>query len=389
MQRTEKCMSKLERMNKTLKHEEPDRVPISDFFWNGFLEQWRESKDFPEDADINRYYDLDYLVTMPNTDPHIKSFEIIKNTHQEIVIRTGFEAVIKRKKDNQMPLWLGFDTDSIDKVKAFLFEDPWDERRFFKSGDHQIEGVEENFSQDIPAWTDSLNSLWQDFPLYGSVCEGYETLWRIIGSENALLWMAMYPDEMGRFITRINEFSVALVKAQIKAADGKLDGMMIWGDVAYNGGMLFSPEYWRKYFKPGVKSIIDVCHENGIPVIYHGCGDVSAVFEDFIEIGTDAYNPLQANSGLDVVELRRKYGHRIAFSGNMDVIQWGKAGYDELRKIVLTKLNAAKGGGYIFQSDNSVPDTVSVDSYEYVIDLVREYGKYPLKLGEYNIDDIE
>jgi len=33
MERTANCLAKLERMNKALRHEEPDRVPVSDFFW--------------------------------------------------------------------------------------------------------------------------------------------------------------------------------------------------------------------------------------------------------------------------------------------------------------------------------------------------------------------
>ena len=91
-------------------------------------------------------------------------------------------------------------------------------------------------------------------------------------------------------------------------------------------------------------------------MIYHGCGNATTIFEDFIEMGLDSYNPLEAKSGLDVVELRRKYGHRMGFCGNMDVLTWANAPMEELRRHVLRKLNAAKGGGYIFQSDHSVPE---------------------------------
>jgi uroporphyrinogen-III decarboxylase len=54
----------------------------------------------------------------------------------------------------------------------------------------------------------------------------------------------------------------------------------------------------------------------------------------------------------------------------------------------MRKLNAAKGGGMIFQSDHSVPSNVSAENYEYVVDLVREYGQYPLELGEHDIPDL-
>jgi len=203
-----------------------------------------------------------------------------------------------------------------------------------------------------------------------------------------MLWIGEYPDEVQRFVERIHEFSLELAKAQIRAAGGMLDGMVIWGDVAYKRGMLFSPDYWRRVFKPGVKAIVELCHAHNLPVIYHGCGNASRILEDFAEIGVDAYNPLEAKAGLDVVELRRRLGHRLAFCGNMDVLVWARAGEEELTRVVLTKLNAAKGGGYIFQSDHSVPGDVPPRSYEYVVNLVREYGKYPLRLGEYDLADM-
>jgi uroporphyrinogen-III decarboxylase len=273
-------------------------------------------------------------------------------------------------------------------MRAFQFDDPFDERRYFAAGDDQINGVGDTFVRNLPAWIDRVNSVWEDFPVFGSVCEAHETIWRILGSERVMYWMGEHPDEIARFVERIHEFSLGLVKAQIKAAAGRLDGMVIWGDVAYKKGMLFSPAYWRQHFKPVVKSLVDECHRHGLMVIYHGCGNVNRVFEDFIETGIDAYNPLEAKAGLDVVDLRRRFGHRVAFCGNMDVMLWAAGSKDELKAAVLRKLNAAKGGGYLFQSDHSVPSNVSAESYEYVVNLVREYGRYPLKLGEYDIPEI-
>ena len=73
----------------------------------------------------------------------------------------------------------------------------------------------------------------------------------------------------------------------------------------------------------------------------------------------------------------------------MNIIEWADCNDEELKAIVLRKLNAAKGGGLIFQSDHSVASNVSGHNYEYVVNLVREYGKYPLQLGEYDIPDLQ
>ena len=375
-------------MNRTLRHEEADRVPVSDFFWGSFIEKWRKEFGLTSDTDIYRYYDLDWIAATPNMDPHIKPFEILEENDEEVTVRTGFEAVIRKKFAEPMPQYMRFETDTLEKMKSFIFDDPWDERRYFKEGDNQLAGVGDGFARNLPAWVETVKALHPDFPVYGSVSEAHEELWRTIGTENVMMWIGLYPDEVGRFVMRLQEFLVEIAKAQIRAAAGMLDGMVVWGDVAYTRGMLFSPDYWRKWFKPCVKEIVEVCHGSGLPVIYHGCGNVSEIFEDYIDVAVDSYNPLEAKAGLDVIELRRQYGHRIGFCGNMDVVTWARGDKEELESTVMRKLNAAKGGGFIFQSDHSVPDNISPENYDYVVNMVREHGTYPLKLGEHDIQDI-
>ncbi|MDQ1256806.1 MAG: hypothetical protein QG656_1406, partial [Candidatus Hydrogenedentes bacterium] len=192
MQRTPNCLSKLERMNKALRHEEPDRVPISDFFWGGFLERWRRELGLAADTSIYQYYDLDWVVTVPNMDPHIKPFEILEENGEAVVVRTGFEAVIQKKLALPMPAFLKFETDTPEKMAAFQFDDPWDERRYLKGGDNQIAGVGDGFARNTPPWIDGVRALHPDIPVYGSICEAHEMLWRIIGSDQVLLWIAMY-----------------------------------------------------------------------------------------------------------------------------------------------------------------------------------------------------
>ena len=64
----------------------------------------------------------------------------------------------------------------------------------------------------------------------------------------------------------------------------------------------------------------------------------------------------------------------------MDVLLWAEGSFGQIRADVLRKLEAARGGGWIFQSDHSVPSNISAERYEFVLNLVREYGRYPLQL---------
>ena len=229
MTRSLKCLKKLDRMNKALNHEESDQVPISDFFWGSFIKRWRSELNLPADADPHKYYDLDWIVTIPNMDPKIQSFETIKEDETEVIVKTGFRTTMRKKFDFPMPEFIAWDTDTIEKLEVFEFDDPYDERRYFESGDNQIAGVGDGFERNSPPWIETVKKLHTDFPVYGSMIECSECLTRLIGQENALFWIGMYPDRLGACINRIGQFYLDCLKAQIKAAEGQLDGMVIWG----------------------------------------------------------------------------------------------------------------------------------------------------------------
>ncbi|MEI6779487.1 MAG: uroporphyrinogen decarboxylase family protein [Verrucomicrobiota bacterium] len=378
--RKENTLKKLERLNQALRHQEPDRVPISDFFWGGFTRRWRKELGLPDDASPYYHYDLDWVVTIPNMDPWIRPFETIKETSDEVVLKTGFGAIMHKHFEFPMPEMRAWETDTLEKLEQAQFDDPRSRRRFHEGGDNQIAGVGDGFERNSRPWIDTVKSLRPDFPIYGSMIEASECLTRLIGQQNSMLWMGEEPERMGAVINRIGAFYLECAKAEIDASKGLLDGFVIWGDVAYKKSTFMSPGYWREYFKPWVAQIAAYAHANGLPVIYHGCGNVKAIFQDYIDMKIDAYHPLEAKAGMDVVELRQKYGQCIGFCGNSNMQVWESGDREAIRREVLRKLNAARGGGYIFQSDHSVSSAVSGQTYDYIVKLVREFGTYPIAL---------
>jgi len=378
--RKENTLRKLTRLNKALRHEEADRVPVSDFFWGGFTRRWRQALGLPPDTNPYYHYDLDLIVTVPNMDPWIRPFETLSETPEEVVVKTGYGTIMHKHFEFPMPEMRAWELDTFDKLECAEFDDPRDRRRFYEAGDNQIAGVGDGFERNSPAWIDTVKSLRPDFPVYGSIGEVSECLTRLIGQQNAMLWMGEEPERMGAVINRIGAHYLECAKAEIDAGKGLIDGFVIWGDVAYKKGMFFSPRYWREYFKPWVAQITAYAHDNGLPVIYHGCGNCKTIFQDYIDMKVDGYNPLEVKAGMDCVDLRRQYGQGISFCGNSDVQVWESGDRTAIRREVLRKLNAAKGGGYIFMSDHSVSSAVSGETYDYIIKLVREFGNYPIQL---------
>ena len=377
---------KLWRIRTALSHQEPDRVPVSDFFWGGFVKRWREELGLASDANPYYYYDLDWICTVPNMDPWIRSFETLKETSEEVTVRTGFGAIMRKVYDFPMPEFMSFETDTLEKLEAAVetFDRPDDPRRYFSAGDNQIAGVGDGFERNSPPWVETVGSLWPDFPVFGSIVEVNEFMTRFIGPENHMLWVGLEPERMAAVIAKVGQFYFDCAKAQIEAAAGKLDGFVIWGDFAYKCGTFMHPDFWREHYKSWVRAITEYAHSRGLMVIYHGCGNVNRVIRDFAEMGIDAYNPLEAKAEMDAVNLRREIGHTLGFCGNSDIQIWETGDLEAIRREVMRKLNAAKGGGYIFQSDHSVASNVSGKTYDFIVKLVREYGRYPLALGEFD-----
>lgn len=363
-----------------LENKEGDRVPISDFFWTGFSKN--ANKFWGEGCDLYRKFDLDYIVINPNMDPIIKDFEVLRQTGEDIMVKTGFGATVMRRADLPMPHFDDFSVKTSGEMANFIIESARDKRRLHRAGQDQINCLGDQLLGPIPSWNERVGAYSADFPVFGSVCEGFEYIWRCIGTVNALTWMLEDEEAFATFLARIGDFVVEL--ARVQAEDERISGLYIWGDVAYVHSMMFSPETWREYFKPIVKRIIDVCHEAGLMTIYHGCGNASLIFEDFIEIGLDGYNPLEVKAGLDAVKLKEQFGGKLAYVGNIDVRALETGDKNKIAKEVLYKLKAGMGGGYVVQSDHSVSSEVSPESYEYMVSLVREYGVYPLDLERIN-----
>jgi uroporphyrinogen-III decarboxylase len=190
--------------------------------------------------------------------------------------------------------------------------------------------------------------------------------------------MVEEPELLGDFIKRVGDFVTGLTEYQIEESKGRLSGMYVWGDLAYVTGMLFSPVFWREHFKPITAKIVDICHKAGLMVIYHGCGKAYPVFGDMAEIGVDGYNPLECKAGLDAVELKKEFCGRLAFVGNYDVREIESGNRDRIKRQALYKLQCAAGGGWICQSDHSVTSDVAPDSYAYMVETIRDYGRFPL-----------
>jgi hypothetical protein len=125
------------------------------------------------------------------------------------------------------------------------------------------------------------------------------------------------------------------------------------------------------------------CHSKNMKVMLHSCGNVKEFIPMLIEAGLDCLQPLEVKAGMDVRELKGKYGDKLTFMGGIDVRLMNLPDKSKIEEEIRSKFEVAKkGGGYIYHSDHSIPHTVSFQDFCTVMELVKKYGAYEHPAGE-------
>jgi hypothetical protein len=195
-----RAQAKTERVMAALEHREADRVPVGEFFWTNFVRRCR--RQFGDSFNPYKHWDLDLIVVTPNMDPHISGIQVVEDSAERKVVRTGFGATIERHSTFPMPHYNDFDTKTFEQMEALEFDDPRDPRRYHAAIDDQINSVGDDLVLGLPSFVDRVNSCAEDFCVFGSVCEPYEMIWRIMGSENVLMKLAEAPERMASLRAR-------------------------------------------------------------------------------------------------------------------------------------------------------------------------------------------
>ncbi len=170
-----------------------------------------------------------------------------------------------------------------------------------------------------------------------------------------------------------------ILEADKRLTEYEQIGVLRMGDdMGYKSGTMISREQLRKFAFPWQKRCVDLAHKHGRPFILHSCGNLEAIMEDLIEyVGIDARHSFQDNI-TPVVDVKKKYGDRVAILGGIDLDKLCRLPADELQRYVTSVMSeCAVGGGYALGSGNSIPNYVSVQNYETMLKVGLKHGKYP------------
>jgi uroporphyrinogen decarboxylase len=355
-------MDSRQRILAALARRPPDRLPLWETtIWPETLGRWR-AEGLPRDVDFNEYFGLDPLTCVNDLfDP---SFGLPERTLEA----TDEYRVYVDRYGKTVKEWLRGSSPPSILEPAIRSPAEW-------------QGIKPRLTADEGKFDNpAAEAAYQAARAAGHfiAITPAEPVWFVIyltlGYEAGLLALARNPALVADMLATYTDYLIAMLDCT-HARGYRFDALWFWSDLCYRNGLLFSPQTARRLVLPHWQRLGQYAHAHGMRLMFHCDGNVGQLIPLLLEAGLDAIHPLEARAGNDVGDYKRRFGDRLCLIGNINADVVATNDPAQIKREVATKVPvAAAGGGYIYNIDHSVPPTVSLESYRYLLECVRQYG---------------
>ncbi len=200
---------------------------------------------------------------------------------------------------------------------------------------------------------------------------GISNTYLSMGIEHFSLMLYENPDFVLKLMDRFIDWAC---KAVPKINDLGFDFLIVPEDLAWKQGPMFSPKMIRELFLPRMKRVAERIK---IPWIYHSDGNLLPILDDLLTLGMNGLANIEPNA-MDIVELKKNYGHRVCLVGNIDLHYTLTRGTPEETEAEVKKRiqEVGRGGGYILASSNSLAGYCKPENVLAMNRALLKYGKY-------------
>jgi uroporphyrinogen decarboxylase len=268
---------------------------------------------------------------------------------------------MRERKDNpysSMPQFVRFPVETRDDFRRFYRE---------RMQPDLAARVGRDYAEKLAAYRK------RDFPLivisdrWGGFFGGLRGM---VGVERLCTLFYDDPAFVEEMMDAVADFIIAMMGQILNYTD--IDVYGFWEDMAYKTGPLIGPDMLREYALPRYCRVVDFVRSRGVPFItLDSDGNISSLIPVWLDAGINILYPFEAQSGMDVLEVRRRYGRnlRIWFGIDKRVLIHGPNAVDmELRRV----RPLIEEGGYVPGLDHSIPPDVSYANYCYYMEKLWE-----------------
>lgn len=195
----------------------------------------------------------------------------------------------------------------------------------------------------------------------------------IFSIEDQLLYVAMYPEELGELYKRQAEWTIQFADHCIELGADMIHISDDWGS---QKDLLFSPKFWWAHIYPNMKKIVDHVHSRGVLVSLHSDGAVMRVADGIQQLGLDLVHPWQENAGMSYETWLSKYADSFAILGGICIQSvLGILPKDKLEAEIRRVFGLLKGKRWICCTTHFVQDHCTIEDLVWAYDLIYKLAR--------------
>ena len=153
----------------------------------------------------------------------------------------------------------------------------------------------------------------------------------------------------------------------------QVDMLTVHEDMAGKSGSLAGPKQIDEFIKPYYRRIWDMLEDRGARLFDQDSdGDMNAVIPAFLEAGINCMHPMEPAANMDIVQIREKYGTRVAFYGGLDKHVLRKSKQEIVQELEYKIPPMLATGGCVLALDHRIPNGTPVEHYNYYVQKAWE-----------------
>ena len=398
-------MTSRERVSATLRHEEPDKVPIDlgamgstgimAIAYNKLKNELGLSEKTTLICDLNQqlaepekavldYFEID-VISLEN------SFNKLSEEWTGWYLPDGSYANVRK---NKMPIKNGDDwiIKDGDRIKSRMIPSSL----YFESCNPILENAEKE--NDLNIYTGSYltdeqllklekKAKWlneeTDYAIMGgfggSIVEEAENL---RGWSNFMIDLLEKPDFAESLMQKILDTHLKNIEGYLQAVGPYIQIIQMGDDLGAQNGPQISSDLYKSLVKPYHQKLYKYVKSNSdLYLFMHSCGSIYDLIPDFIDSGVDIINPVQFSAAqMDSKQLKSEFGNKISFWGGgidtQQLLPFGKP--EEIACQVEEQINIfSPGGGYVFAAVHNIQANIPVENIMAVYNTAKNVRNYP------------
>lgn len=187
--------------------------------------------------------------------------------------------------------------------------------------------------------------------------------------KHVLVWTYRRPDAVEALIDYNTKVAIEHGKYAI---DEGADAIQLCVDYGNKNGPWLSPSMFRRFVKPALEKHVNEFKRKGAFVVVHSDGYIMPLLADMVDAGINAYQGIDIMAGMNLKDVKEKYGDRICLVGNVDprIIEYGSK--TDVEREVERCLREGGKEGHILSASANISINTNAENFIHMVEYAKK-----------------